>query len=422
MSVTANIVFPMISRGEGNSYTFAIYTEDGENVFDAFSPGDYITTSSANNPGPFLIDSVVNDSGTSTINLRRPQDTVGESVASVTLTPYSNTTGKWLLSSTSAMYFNAAGEYGANPAILSTTNAFALFYQDGLGASFNPATAQITTNNAANLGPFDLENIGGTECLAVVMTESIAHDTSGDLYTVIQYRTPVGPSTPVLSSVSCLTTDKPLISGIAVTPSSAQLPESGPVTIAFEAYSILGDPTSIHWDFGDGSVDDTDTLTPSHDFATEGMWPVTVTATNDMGSSSCRVYVPIAAYAPLISVTPPEGHSIRQLKTDDFLYMLDVTASPQQMFMYAARTDTIGGHSYTIGDAVPFASATGYFELAAGVTGLCMAYNPTTSMLYITDTHGKAIVAYHVDYTTIQTANPAAPTTIGAGKFEGVFQ
>jgi hypothetical protein len=222
-----------------------------------------------------------------------------------------------------------------------------------------------------------------------------------------------------------------LISGISASPPSATLPSSGGVEIDFEALSILGDPTTVAWDFGDGTVTTwnlgdgptlAEALAPSHTYTTAGMWPVTVTATNDMGSSSCRVYVPIAAYAPLISVTPPEGHSIRQLKTDDFLYMLDVTASPQQMFMYAARTDTIGGHSYTIGDAVPFASATGYFELAAGITGLCMAYNPTTSMLYITDTHGKAIVAYHVDYTTIQTANPAAPTTIGAGKFEGVFQ
>jgi hypothetical protein len=297
------------------------------------------------------------------------------------------------------MYFNAAGEYGGNPAIRSgTTNAFSLFYQDGLGASFNPATAQVTTNNAANLGPFDLENIGTSEYLAVVMTESIAHDTSGDLYTVIQYRTPVGSSTPVLASVTCLLTDQPLISGLVAVPPSGTLGDGTGVTVEFEAISTLGDPTSVHWDFGDGDVDDTGTLTPSHEFLTAGMWPVTVTATNDMGSSDARAYIPIAPY------DAPTVHAGRQIKTADYIFVLDNTTTPNDLYIYA------------IADA---SSIRGPISLATGLVGLCMAYNETSHKLYITDTANKNIAEYTIIPASITTDDPLLTNTIGAGKFEG---
>lgn len=98
-----------------------------------------------------------------------------------------------------------------------------------------------------------------------------------------------------------------------------------PLTVVFTD-TTTGNPTSWSWDFGDGST--STEQNPSHEFATGGVYTVTLTATGPGGTDSQQEMITV--YSPVhagFSVTPESGYApltvqLTNLSTGDYTSLL----------------------------------------------------------------------------------------------------
>lgn len=117
--------------------------------------------------------------------------------------------------------------------------------------------------------------------------------------------------------------------------------------------SEQGEAYTLHWDFGDNSIDNTsDAKNPTHKYAIPGKYAVTLTATNDCGSSSTQMEFQV--YEPLsVSLGPDTAFCF---ETD---YILKVARQPKASYRWSTGDTWIDIKVTTPGEYSVIASRDG---------------------------------------------------------------
>ncbi|MGI6656354.1 MAG: PKD domain-containing protein [Desulfobulbus sp.] len=237
----------------------------------------------------------------------------------------------------------------------------------------DPAARQLTCT-------VDLINIPATYAISAINPDG----TATSLSNLITYNTAPGASSP---------TEPGLLKAIiAATPPNGP----APLAVAFDATGSTGSPTSIHWDFGDGS-----TATGSkvnHSYASAGVYTAKLTVTNSYGQSdSATTQVTVAGISA--TATPPTVVLATSTAAGPAPLAVTFDASGST----AADKATITNYSWSFGDG---ASATG-----SSVVHAFTSPGTYTTTVTVTDSNGaKSTTSTPVVVTAATSADNAAPT------------
>ncbi|MCC6723921.1 MAG: PKD domain-containing protein, partial [Saprospiraceae bacterium] len=142
-----------------------------------------------------------------------------------------------------------------------------------------PQSAQFSNLSSNNATGFEWFFPGGTPATSTATSPSITYNTAGTYDVVLIATNAVGSDTFLLSNA---------IEVGGVPQVNFDLSVSN-LTVNFNNLSLSA-TQGYHWDFGDGST--SDEQNPSHTYASQAIYPVTLTAFNDCGEASYSIDVP----------------------------------------------------------------------------------------------------------------------------------
>ena len=162
------------------------------------------------------------------------------------------------------------------------------------------AFQEYAAHRAVGAGFGDPVVLDDSTALTTSSTMAIAADGDGDIttiYTVFDGDRPVDPGHFPRSSV--LDVRGPVLSWTGATAGTA----GAPVALGVSAHDTWSEPSTVAWDFGDGSQGSG--LSPTHSYAAAGTYAVHVTATDGVGNTTALTrQVSIVPAAPS-DATPP---------------------------------------------------------------------------------------------------------------------
>ncbi|WP_448874899.1 PKD domain-containing protein [Desulfobulbus propionicus] len=179
---------------------------------------------------------------------------------------------------------------------------------------------------------------------------------------------------------------------------------TAPVTVQFSAASSTGSISQYQWDFGDGSVAESSTV--SHEYTSAGTYTAKLTVTTSSGSSSTAT-VSVIATEPAVASTPPTAvvSSSSAAGPAPLSVSFDATGSS------ASGSATITGYSWSFGDGT---SATG-----ASATHSFTSAGTYSTVLTVTDSNGLTSSASTPVVVTAAAENVAPKAVISATPTSG---
>lgn len=204
------------------------------------------------------------------------------------------------------------------------------------------------------------------------------------------------------SETSSIPTDgsTPLQAVIQATP----LTGTAPVTVNFSAASSTGSISQYQWEFGDGSVGSTSTV--SHEYTTAGTYAAKLTVMNSSGVGSTST-VSVSVTAPAVVASPPTA----VISSSSAAGPAPLAVSFDGSGAKASGTATITGYSWSFGDGT---TATG-----ATATHVFTTAGTYTTELTVTDSNGSTGSTTTPVVVTAAVANVAPKAVISASPISG---
>ncbi len=166
---------------------------------------------------------------------------------------------------------------------------------------------------------------------------------------------------------------------------------SAPLTVTFSDYSS-GGPTAWNWDFGDGSA--STAQAPSHTYSATGLYTVSLTATNALGSNTC---------------SKPGFLSVCEVKTYAPTDWRAHSASDAAHFLRPSCETVTGAVAPTAGTVANLAAKDGsYVQFPSTYDSTSKTYYCFVGAYLKTPYTPDQILAVHVD-TTARSDNPNSP-------------
>ena len=142
-----------------------------------------------------------------------------------------------------------------------------------------------------------------------------------------------------------------------------------PLTVTLNAGTTGGTPDSYHWDFGDGTTDDTASATVSHTYTTAGKYTVGVSATVSGTPVSC-------SHASFIAVIPAALYVDPNSATPTYPYDTPATAAKT---LAVALSEAGDGTTIYLVDGIH--KSTAVSSLSKAVTIRSLSGNPSACMV-----------------------------------------
>lgn len=210
---------------------------------------------------------------------------------------------------------------GASPGGYSTTLAEATAYVPFSGLAID--TAQVTSAELTTVIPSGDSNEGNLYMNGNLVASNVwayqggsqSPQTAVDTRDVRAYLTSTGNEAAIQSTIATAPCMAAIQQFLVVEYKEAPVaaftgtPTSGtaPLAVAFTDTSANA-PTSWNWDFGDGDATNSTTQNPVHTYAANGIYTVTLTATNSAGSDSRTMtgYITVTS-APAVVALPGQA-------------------------------------------------------------------------------------------------------------------
>ncbi|MBI1228398.1 MAG: PKD domain-containing protein [Bacteroidetes bacterium] len=148
----------------------------------------------------------------------------------------------------------------------------------------SPLTVQFNNQSSANAETFSWSFPGGTPATSTAENPTVVYNTAGTYTVMLTVSNPAGQNTSTQTDLIVVNT----------VPAAGFTFTINGTTATFD--NMTTNATGYSWDFGDGSAANTET-NPSHTYTTDGVYEVTLTATNECGSTEIN--------GQLTIVTPP---------------------------------------------------------------------------------------------------------------------
>lgn len=166
-------------------------------------------------------------------------------------------------------------------------SAFTVDTTSGCG----PLTVQFTNQSSANATSWNWQFPGGTPSSSTAQSPTVIYNTPGNYSVTLTASNSAGSNTATQANYITVNT----------TPTAGFTSSVSGSTVAFANTS--SNATSYSWNFGDGQT--SNVTSPSHAYANDGNYTVTLTATNQCGSTTLTKQVIITAcvFDP-VAITP----------------------------------------------------------------------------------------------------------------------
>jgi len=166
---------------------------------------------------------------------------------------------------------NACGTVTATHTVEAYTSPTAGF--DAINTSgCGPLTVQFSNESSANATSFDWSFPGGTPSSSTQENPTVVYNTPGTYTVTLTVSNPAGQNTSTETNFITVNGG----------PSTGFTSSINGTTVTFN--NLTTNATSYLWDFGDGTT--STEASPTHTYTTDGIYDVTLTATNACGSTS----------------------------------------------------------------------------------------------------------------------------------------
>ncbi len=147
-----------------------------------------------------------------------------------------------------------------------------------------PMTVQFTDQSIPTIGGWSWTFEGGTPATDTTANPIVVYNTPGTYEVVLEVSDPSGTTTNAFTQTSYITVEGVPTTDFAVNNTN---------TTTINLFNSSTDATSYLWDFGDG--DTSIVANPSHTYAMDGIYNISLTSTNNCGSTTAMETVTVTS-------------------------------------------------------------------------------------------------------------------------------